>query len=454
MDTQRRVNGITEGVIWKQLLLFFFPILFGTFFQQFYSTVDTIIVGRWVGKGALAAVGTTGPLINLLVGFFTGLASGAGVIISQGYGGEDDRRVSRGVHTALALSLVMGAAFTVIGIIISPGILQMMNTPADVMDQSVGYIRVYFAGMIPTLIYNMGTAILRSVGDSRRPLYFLIASSLLNIVLDVVFVVWLQMGVEGAAWGTVLSQVLAAALVVWSLLRSAGRSYGLEPRAIRFYSDSLYDMLRVGLPTGLQSVMYTVSNLIVQAAINEFGTDVMAAWTVYGKLDAIFWMSVSSMGLAITTFAGQNFGAGKYERIHRGLAVSVGISAFITALCCGVFLGFGRPLFLIFNDDPAVVECGLDMLRFLVPSYFTYLCIEVFSGALRGCGDSLMPTVLTCVGVCVLRIAWIWIGVPIKHDIYMVMLCYPVTWTVTSVWYVIYYVRGNWLKRRIAATAA
>lgn len=454
MDARQRVNGITDGIIWKQLLIFFFPILFGTFFQQFYSTVDTIIVGRWVGKGALAAVGTTGPLVNLLVGFFTGLASGAGVVISQAYGGKDGERVNRGVHTALALSLVMGAAFTVLGILISPGILRLMNTPEDVLAPSVGYIRVYFVGMIPTLIYNMGTAVLRSVGDSRRPLYFLIASSLLNIVLDIVFVVFFSMGVEGAAWGTVLSQVLAAGLVVLSLSRSAGTPYQLNLRAIRIDRRSLSDTLQVGLPAGLQSVMYTVSNLLIQAAINEFGTDVMAAWTVYGKLDSIFWLAVSSMGLSITTFSGQNFGAGKYQRIHRGVAVATGISALITAICCALFLSLGRPLLLIFNDDPAVVECGLDMLRFLVPCYFTYLCIEVFSGALRGCGDSIVPTVLTCVGVCILRMLWIWIAVPAHHTIYMVMLSYPVTWSITSICYLVYYLRGNWLKRRIAAISA
>lgn len=451
MGTEGRINGITEGVIWKQLLLFFFPILFGTFFQQFYSTVDTIIVGRYVGKNALAAIGVTGPLVNLLVGFFTGLASGAGVVISQAFGGRENERVGRGVHTALALSLVMGAAFMAVGILIAPGVLTLMNTPAEVLDQSVEYIRVYFVGMIPTLVYNMGTAILRSVGDSKRPLYFLIAASLLNIVLDFLFVLGFDMGVMGAAWGTVLSQVLAAGLVVLCLVRSAESSYHFEPRAMRIHGDVLLAMLQVGLPAGFQSVMYTISNLIIQSAINTFGTDVIAAWTVYGKVDTIFWMSLSSMGLAITTFAGQNFGARKYDRIHRGLAVSVGMSAVITLLCSAVFLGLGRPIFLLFNDDPAVVQEGMAMLRFLVPCYFTYLVIEVVSGALRGCGDCVVPTVMTCLGVCVLRVAWVWFAVPLHDTVQMVMASYPITWTTTSVCYLVYYLRGNWLKRRIRA---
>lgn len=451
---ETRSNGITEGVIWKQLLLFFFPILFGTFFQQFYSTMDTIIVGRYIGKEALAAVGVTAPVINLLVGFFTGLASGAGVVISQYFGAREDLKVNRCVHTAVTLSLIAGVLFTALGIFTAPWVLRAMNTPADVFDQSVLYIQVYFTGMIPTLLYNMGTGILRSVGDSKRPLYFLIVSSLLNIGLDFLFVVTLDMGVAGAALGTVLSQVLSAILVVLALSNSAGASYSLSRHSLGIDRPLLGDIVRIGLPAGLQSVLYSISNLIIQAAVNNFDTDAVAAWTVYGKMDAIFWMSVSSMGLAITTFSGQNFGAKKYDRIHKGLAVSMGMTTLITGLCVFLFLVFGRPLFLLFNDDPAVVECGLGMIRFLVPTYFLYICIEIFSGALRGAGDSLIPTLLTCFGVCGLRVGWIAIAVPLWPTLITVMASYPITWGLTSVCYVVYYLRGNWLRRRIAAVEA
>lgn len=451
---ETRSNGITEGVIWKQLLLFFFPILFGTFFQQFYSTMDTIIVGRYIGKEALAAVGVTAPVINLLVGFFTGLASGAGVVISQYFGAREDLKVNRCVHTAVTLSLIAGVLFTALGIFTAPWVLRAMNTPADVFDQSVLYIQVYFTGMIPTLLYNMGTGILRSVGDSKRPLYFLIVSSLLNIGLDLLFVVTLDMGVAGAALGTVLSQVLSAILVVLALSNSAGASYSLSRHSLGIDRPLLGDIVRIGLPAGLQSVLYSISNLIIQAAVNNFDTDAVAAWTVYGKMDAIFWMSVSSMGLAITTFSGQNFGAKKYDRIHKGLAVSMGMTTLITGLCVLLFLVFGRPLFLLFNDDPAVVECGLGMIRFLVPTYFLYICIEIFSGALRGAGDSLIPTLLTCFGVCGLRVGWIAVAVPLWPTLITVMASYPITWGLTSVCYVVYYLRGNWLRRRIAAVEA
>lgn len=449
---ESRQNGITEGVIWKQLLLFFFPILFGTFFQQFYSTVDTIIVGQAVGKQALAAVGVTTPFVNLLVGFFTGLASGAGVVISQYYGSREGEKLNRCVHTAVALSLLAGVAFTALGIAATPWVLRITGTPADIFQQSVSYLRVYFTGMIPTLLYNMGTAILRAVGDSKRPLYFLIAASILNIGLDLLFVITFDMGVAGAALATVFSQVLSAVLVVLSLTHSAGAPYTLYPRALALDRERLGEIARIGLPAGLQSVMYALSNLIIQAAINRFDTDAVAAWTVYGKMDTIFWMSVSSMSLAVTTFAGQNFGARKYDRIHKGLAVSMGMTLLITAACCAIFLGpLGRPLVLLFNKDPGVVECCLDMIGFLAPCYFTYICIENFSGVLRGCGDSLIPTVITGLGVCALRVIWITLVVPLRTELTTVMFSYPLTWTVTSLVFVVYYWKGGWLKRRIAA---
>ncbi len=450
--TEIRRNGITEGVIWKQLLYFFFPILFGTFFQQFYNTVDAIIVGQVVGKQALAAVGVTTPFVNLLVGFFSGLASGTGVIISQHYGSRNGARLNRCVHTAMALSLLSGILFTVIGMGITPWVLSMMHTPGDIFQQSVDYLRVYFVGMIPTLLYNMGTAILRAVGDSKRPLYFLLAASALNIGLDLLFVITFQMGVAGAAWATVVSQILSAVLVIAALTHSGGEPYTLYLRSLTMDRSLLADISKIGFPAGLQSVMYSLSNLIIQAAINQFDTDVVAAWTVYGKMDSIFWLSISSMSLAVTTFAGQNFGAKKYDRIHKGLAVSMGMTSVITLLCCVLFLGFGRPLILLFNQDPAVVECCMEMIRYLVPCYFTYICIENFSGTLRGTGDSLFPTVLTCLGVCGLRMVCIFFLVPLRPTLNTVMFSYPLTWTITSLCLVVYYLRGNWLKRRIAAT--
>ena len=342
-------NAITEGVIWKQLLLFFFPIVLGTFFQQLYNTADAIIVGKFVGKEALAAVGgTTGTLINLLVGFFVGLSSGASVIISQFYGARRSDDVSRAVHTTMALALVSGAVLTALGICFSKSVLIMMGTPADVLDYAVTYINIYFLGMIPSLIYNIGSGILRAVGDSRRPLVFLISATMTNIVLDVVLVIGLDLGVAGAAAATVLSQVVSAVLVLVTLCRSP-QVYRVQFKKIRFHGDMLVRIVRIGLPAGLQSVMYSLSNIIIQASVNGFGTDVMAAYTAYGKVDGMYWMVINAFGVAITTFVGQNFGARLYDRMKKSINVCLGMSAAITIVLSTVLLAISEPLLGLFR---------------------------------------------------------------------------------------------------------
>ncbi len=440
-------NSITEGVIWKQLLIFFFPILLGTFFQQLYNTADAMIVGKYVGKEALAAVGgTTGVLINLLVGFFVGLSSGATVLISQHFGARRDQAVSDTVHTAAAMALLGGLIITALGLIFSPALLRLMGTPADVMDYSVTYIRIYFGGVSFSLIYNIGTGILRAIGDSRRPLYFLVASCMTNIVLDVVLVLGFDMGVAGAALATVFSQMVSAVLVVLTLMRSQ-RSYQLQPRKIRLHMSLLSGILRIGFPAGIQSVMYSLSNVIIQTSVNGFGTDTVAAWTAYGKLDGLFWMTVSAFGVAITTFVGQNFGARRFDRMKRSVWVCLGMAVIATVLLSGVLLTCGEFLYRAFADDENVIRLGMDILRLLVPFYGTYLCIEILSGAMRGTGDSLVPTLMTLFGVCLMRVVWLWGVAPRFGTLETVLICYPITWTLTSAMFLIYYLRGRWLKR-------
>ena len=443
-------NQITEGVIWKQLLLFFFPILFGTFFQQLYNTTDAVIVGNFVGKEALAAVG--GPastLINLLVGFFVGLSSGATVIISQYYGAKNKTDVKRAVHTSIALSIAGGAIIMVLGIIFAGAALRLMNTPDDIMRLSVVYMRIYFLGVIPSLIYNMGSGILRAVGDSKRPLYFLILSCLVNIVLDIFFVVGLKLGVAGVAIATALSQVVSAVMVLTALMRTED-SYKLSLKEIRFYPGMLNNIIRIGLPAGLQSTMYSISNLIIQASINSFGTDTIAAWTAYGKVDGIFWMILGAFGISITTFAGQNFGAGKIDRVRKSVRICLVMASLTSILLSVIVLGGGRIFFSLFTDDPNVVEIGLSMMRVISPTYVTYVCIEILGGTARGCGDSVIPMLLTCFGICVLRAVWILIVVPLRPEVSTVAFSYPLTWVVTSLMFIVYYLRGNWLKRNMA----
>lgn len=438
---------LTEGVIWKQLLLFFFPILFGTFFQQLYNTTDAVIVGNFVGKAALAAVG--GPaamVINLLVGFFVGISSGAGVVIAQYYGSGDHTRLSASVHTAIALSVIGGAVMMAIGIGIAPWAMRAMHTPDDILDISIVYMRIYFLGMIPSMLYNMGSAILRAVGDSRRPLYFLIASCGVNILLDLVFVAGLKMGVAGVGIATVLSQIVSACMTLVVLIRTKD-VYRIHLREIRIHRHLLRNILEIGCPAGLQSSMYSISNIIIQTAINGFGTDTVAAWTAYSKVDSIFWMIMTAYGISVTTFAGQNFGAGKLDRVHKSVRVCLLLSAGTSLFFSFLVLRFGSVILLLFTHDQQVLDICMHMIWIVSPTYITYICIEILSGACRGCGDSLMPMLLTCFGVCVLRILWIFIAVPLRPAISTIVFSYPLTWTITSAMFIYYYKKGKWMSR-------
>lgn len=439
--------GIVEGVIWQQLLIFFFPILLGTFFQQLYNTADAMIVGKYVGKQALAAVGgSTGNLINLIVGFFVGLASGATVIISQFFGARKEKDVSRTVHTALALAITGGVALTVIGYALSPALLKWMNTPEDVMGPAVTYIRIYFLGMVPSLIYNIGSGILRAVGDSRRPLFFLMAACMTNIVLDLMLVMGADMGVAGAALATILSQTVSAALVLVVLMRSH-TAYHLTWRRLRFHGDLLGRIVQIGLPAGLQSVMYSISNVLIQAFVNNFGTDVSAAWSAWGRLDGFQWMILNAFGISITTFVGQNFGAMKFDRVKRGVKECLAMAFASAALCSVMLLLFGQNFFRLFASDEVVIARGMEILRLIAPFYVTYTCVEILSGAMRGAGETVIPTLFTLGGICALRLVWLLGFVSRNPTIPLTMVSYPMTWIITSCLFIFYYVKGGWMKR-------
>ena len=436
-------NGITEGVIWKQLLKFFFPILFGTFFQQLYNTVDTVIVGNFLGKQALAAVGGgTSTVINLLIGFFTGLASGATVVISQYFGAKDEENIHKAIHDAVALSLVGGILISIVGYLTAEPLLRLIDTPEDIMPLALSYIHIYFAGGIFIVMYNIGAGIFRAFGDSKSPLYFLIAGCLLNIVLDLLFVGPLNLGVEGAAYATVLSQVFSLVLVTISLRRKKD-CCKLIYKDIKFEKMMLKKTIYIGLPAGLQSVLYTISNLIIQADVNGFGTDAAAAWAAYGKLDCFFWMILQAFGIAITTFVGQNYGAGQIERSKKGVRTCLYMSLGATLAIEAIFLTFSRYGFMLFVSDEAVINIGVEILNSIVPFYFTYIFIEILSGAIRGTGKSLVPTLITVFGICGLRVIWLAIIPTIFGSLTSVMVCYPVTWTVTSLAFYFYYKFGN-----------
>lgn len=438
-STGKISNGITEGAIFKQLLVFFFPVLLGTLFQQLYNTVDAVIVGRFVGKTALAAVGgSSAHILNLIIGFFTGVSSGAAVIISQYYGAKDDEDVSRSVHTALILAAIGGALMTVLGLLTAPWLLRMLNTPQDTMADSLAYLQIIYIGMAPSMVFNMGSAILRAVGDSRRPLYFLMVCCILNIFLDLFFVLQVKMGAAGAAVATIISQFISAVLVCVHLCRCQD-SYRLDIHKLRPDPRILRRTVHIGLPSGLQSIMYGLSNLILTAAVNSFGTDTVAAWVAMGKIDTLNWMTLNAMGISLMTFAGQNYGARKLDRVRHSLRLAMLLGFAMAAAVTVLFVTCGRYMLMLFTDDPTVLEIAVLIVLYIAPWYWLYAPIEVFSGGFRGLGDTLIPTIITAIGVCVTRVVWVFTVVPVWHDIQAVCVSYPISWAITSGTFFIYY---------------
>ena len=434
-------NQITEGVIWKQLLIFFFPIVIGTFFQQIYNTADSIVVGRFVGKEALAAVGgSVNQIVNLVVEVFVGLTSGASVIVAQFYGAKDKKNLNKTLHTSYAFGIVTGFVVAVVGLLVTNTVLELMKTPQELMADSRLYLHIYFCGMIFNIIYNMGASILRAVGDSRRPLYVLMVTCGLNIVLDILLVVIFRLGVMGVAIATVSCQGISSILVT-AMLMKEHPLFQLKLREIRFYRVSLNSVLRIGIPAALEATMYTIANLIIQVFVNELGTDTVAAWGTFAKIDAVYWMVVNAFGISITTFVWQNYGAGKVKRMRKSVGICLGMSYAGAILVSGVLYALAGPLYRLFTTDENVVRIGVDMMHFLLPSYFMYVVIGILSGALRGAGRVLVPMLLTCGGVCLIRIVWMFGVFPGHPGINTIMLSYPVSWGITAVLFIIYYFR-------------
>lgn len=438
---------MTEGRIGRKLLLFALPLMFSNLCQQLYNTADAVIVGRLVGADALAAVGASSLLITFMIYFFIGLSIGASVLISQFFGSRKNDKVQEAVHTAVALSLVSGLVLTVLGLAFAPAMLRMMNIPEVGLAYAIPYIRIYFLGMIPMTLYNIGSGVLRAVGDSKTPLACLVVTVVLNIGLDLLFVGPLGMGVAGAALATALAQLAAAVLIVIILLR-ADPIYRLRPARIRFHVQTLRDIVRIGLPAGLQSVLVCFSNVVVQSQINTFGLEVMAGFTAYMKIDGFLFMPIDAFCLAISNFVGQNMGAGRWERVVKGKNVCL-------LLCVGVTLGLGVMIILnarlilgMFTSDEAVVLNGMRQLYTVVPLYGIYAADQVFVGVLRGAGATVIPMVITLVCMCGLRLSWIFTTLHFIHDARMIYLSYPLTWIVTGAVLLLYYYKGGWRPER------
>lgn len=435
---------MTTGSVRRVMVTFAMPVFLSQLFQQLYNTADSLIVGNLLGKQALAAVSSSASLIQLLTSLMVGIALGAGIVISRYFGAQEYDRVSRAIHTAVAFCIAAGVLMTVVGVLLSPVLLRWMGTTPDVLQNSISYFRNYFLGSLAVMLYNVFTGIMNALGDSRRPLYYLILSSVLNVVLDLLFIGVFRFGVGSAAVATVISQAVSA-LLCYLYLRKPGTIYQLRIREIRFDGPLMKEVVQVGLPTGVQNSMIAVGNVMVQSNINAFGTNAIAACGTYAKLQGFAFLPIMSFAMALTTFTSQNLGAKEYDRAKQG--ARFGITAMVLlAELIGVLLLVAAPVFVrLFNDDPAVVSIAVSQSR--VENLF--FCLLAFShamaGIFRGAGKATVPMVVMLSVWCVLRIIFITVGIGIWHDIHVLFWCYPLTWTVSSILFAIYYKKSDWI---------
>lgn len=429
---------MTSGSVWKQLIQFSIPLLLGYLFQQMYSTVDSIVVGNFVGKQALAAVGSTTSIINTLIGVFTGFATGAGVVIAQGCGAGDRERVHDAVHTVMLFTFLLSVVFTAAGMLLVRPMLVMMATPDDVMPEAETFLSIYFAGVSGLLVYNMGSGVLRAVGDSRRPLYFLVFAAVLNTALDLLFVIVFHWGVAGVAWSTTISQALSAVLVLVTLSRSEG-VYRLVWRDLRIAKPLLREMLRIGFPTSVQMALTAFSNVFVQGYINFFGSACMAGWATYAKIDQILDLTLQTMTMSVTTFVGQNIGAGLFRRAKKGLSATMVLLLSCTALEIALVTVFAPQLAALFNPDDGVVRYGALFVRLISPFYPLACVANILAAALRGAGDANNTMLILLGSFVVARQIYLFIASHTVNAVIPIALGYPFGWFVAAVAMFVYY---------------
>lgn len=436
---------MTSGVIWKEILLFSMPLILGNLFQQLYSIVDSVIVGNVVGKDALAAVGASGAIIQLLIGFIIGASAGAGVIISQYYGAQNREGVHKTVHTTLAIALCCGVILSVAGIVLTPWILHAMGTPEEVFDAAADYLQIFFAGHFFAVIYNMMAAILNAVGNSKRALVYLIIAAVSNIILDIIFVAGLNMGVVGAALATDISQAISCVCILHFLCKSR-ELYKIRFKDIRFYDNLLSKIIKIGLPTGIQNIVISLSNVIVQAGVNSFGATVMASFAAFNRIDGFILLPILSISMAATTFCGQNFGAQKMDRIRQGMKTSVRMGSIYSLVAGGIMLILGPYIIRIFTADQSVIETGIYMMKYMYPFYWMLAILHIDIGAIRGVGRTLEGMLISLFSMCLCRVIWIGVSLRISHQLYLLLLGYPLTWLIGMVIVSLYVKKGNWLR--------
>ena len=439
---------MTQGNITKHLITFALPLLAGNIFQQMYNMVDTWVVGRYVSNEAYAAVGTVGPIVNMLIGFFMGLSSGAGVVISQYYGAKRHEDVSRTVHTALTMTFILGILFTGIGLAMAPYMLRLMNTPANVLPESTAYLSIYFSGIMGLMFYNIGSGILRAVGDSQRPFYFLVVCAVMNTVLDLLFVLAFDMGVRGVALATIIAQATSAVLILITLLRT-NECIKLEPKKLKLHWDMLKKIFRVGIPAAIQMAITSFSNIFVQSYINFFGDNCMSGWTTYAKVDQLLFLPMQSIALASTTFVGQNLGCNQVERAKKGVTRAITLALISTLILMVPVLLFAPQIVAFFNSKPEVVEYGSMLLRWITPFYILCSFNQIYSGALRGAGNSKAPMVIMLSSFVVFRQVYLFIMSRVWNEIIPIAMSYPAGWLLCSTLTLLYYHKAQLGKTRL-----
>ena len=443
---EKVIEPMTSSSIGKRMMFFALPLLLGNLFQQLYNTVDSLIVGNFLGSSALAAVSSSGSLIFMLIGFLSGISAGAGVVISQYFGAEDVPNIQRAVHTTVAFGIAAGLLMTIVGILLSPQILAWMGTPESVMPESISYLQIYFSGSLGFVLYNVFVGILQAVGDSRHPLYYLMASSVIKLVLDILFIGFFHTGVGGAALATVISQVFSAILCFVQLLRTK-ESYQLRLSSIRFDLPMLGRIIRIGLPSGVQNSIIAFANVVVQSYINAFGEMAMAGYGAYTKIEGFAFLPINSFTMAMTTFVGQNLGAGQTERTRKGARFGILVTVVMAELIGVIVMLFAPQLIAALDSTPAVVQFGVEKARTAALFYCLLAYSHSVASVILGAGKAVVSMLIMMTFWCVVRVAFLAVSIPFTHSVLMVYAVYPLTWALSSVAFFFYYRRANWLNQ-------
>jgi len=437
MDISLKNNNLTEGKIWKVMLKFVLPIFLGTLFQSLYTTIDAIIIGRFAGKDAFAAIESVLNFQRLPITFFVGLSSGATIIISQYFGAKRKEDISKASHTAILFAIVGGLLLSVLSCILSPFFIRLIKVPEEIFYQAQIYTIICFSGIVASMIYNIGSGILRALGDSKTPFYILIVSNILNIILDLILVVVFNLGVIGVGMATLIAQIASAILIFIILLRTK-LDCKIYINKIRFYKKYLKEIFRLGLPIGVQSVLYPISNTVIQSSINTFGVNSIAAWAISGKLDFLIWTVSDAFSVAISTFVAQNYGAKKHQRARDGIKIALSMSMVAIFVISFILYFYNKPLAYFLIKDKNIVDLTSEVIHLIAPLYFMYVIGDVLSGAIKGTGNTLHSMVINIFGICICRILWIFLIVPLNPTFFMVLYGFIVSWIITALMYIVY----------------